>query len=225
MSTTEAAPVEAEQTADHGRGGKQRRRRLAVAAAVLVIIGAAGWWRLTTPQLQGGGTAGVSSEDHHVVTARGFRETVFVVPADSPGSSTIAFGVHNAGRLPVELLDVWPNTDDPMCFWQTSERWFQDDPSYIGILDDRARPAAGAVLPPGGYATIWVTGAHPDPDGCVHGAINTYDDVEVIVRVAGRTSTTRVPLGYTFGYTDEPEILRDFYDVEVVPPSTGQGGG
>jgi hypothetical protein len=47
----------------------------------------------------------------------------------------------------------------------------------------------------------------------------------VIARVGGRTSTTRVPLGYTFGYADEPEILRDFYDVEVVPPSTRQGVG
>lgn len=40
-----------------------------------------------------------------------------------------------------------------------------------------------------------------------------------IVRTGGRTTTTRIPLGYTFGYTDDPESLRTSYGVEVRPPS------
>ena len=44
-------------------------------------------------------------------------------------------------------------------------------------------------------------------------------DVEVIARIGGRTSTTRVPLGFTFGYTDDPEMIRDFYDVQVITRS------
>jgi hypothetical protein len=161
----------------------------------------------------------VSSADHEVVWASGFREELFVVPADGPGTSTVAFEIHNDGPLAVELVDVWPSMDDPQCFWQPSERWFQDDPRYLGVLDDRARPAVGAVLPPGAFATVWVTGAHLDPDGCVHGALASVDDVEVIARVGGRTFTTRVSLGYTFGYTDDLEMVRNFYEIRILPPT------
>jgi hypothetical protein len=42
--------------------------------------------------------------------------------------------------------------------------------------------------------------------------------VEVVARIGGRTSTTHVPLGFTFGYTDDPEMVRDFYDVRVLRP-------
>lgn len=88
----------------------------------------------------------------------------------------------------------------------------------MGELDERARPAEGAVLAAGASATIWITGAHPDPGGCRHDGLNLHEDVEVKVRIAGRTSTTRVPLGYTFGYSDDPEAVQSFYDYRVLPP-------
>jgi hypothetical protein len=192
---------------------------------LLLFVGLSVWWVLTAPRLEGGGLASVSSADHDVVSATGLRENVYVVPADGTGESTLAFGIHNEGPFAVELVDVWPSLEEPACFWQPSERWFQDDPRYMGILDDRARPAAGAVLAPGASATVWITGAHPDPDGCVHEGINLHDDVEVIARTAGRTSTTRVPLGYTFGYSDNPESLRASYDFRVLPPTTSPPDG
>jgi hypothetical protein len=114
---------------------------------------------------------------------------------------------------------------EPLCFWQPTERWYQDDPRYMGILDDRARPARGARLAAGRSATFWITGAHPDPDRCEHAAINLYDDVEVVTRAAGRTSTTRVALGYTFGYTDDPEQLRSSFEYRVIPPTKRRPGG
>jgi hypothetical protein len=110
-------------------------------AGVLLGVGLGAWWLATTPRLEGGGIASVSSADHEVVWASGLGEQVYVVPSDGPGSSTVAFGLRNDGPLPVELVDVWPNMDDPGCFWQPSERWFQDDPRHLGSLDDRARPA------------------------------------------------------------------------------------
>lgn len=193
-------------------------------AVILPCVAVGAWWLVTTPKLEGGGLAHVSSADHEVVAATGLREVVYVVPADGPGSSTLAFGIHNDGLLPVELVDVWPGMDDPLCFWQPRERWFQDDPRYMGILDERARPAVGATLAPGKSATIWITGAHPDPDRCEHVGINLYDDVEVVARAGGRTSTTRVALGYTFGYSDDPESLRSSFGYRVFPP-TKPGSG
>lgn len=217
---TDVAPSGSQERQSEGRRPGHRRKLLVGAVLVLVCAGLSAWWLVTTPRLGSGGVAGVSSTDHVVVSASGLRENAYVVPADGPGRTTLAFGMHNDGLLAVELVDVWPSTDEPPCFWQPSERWFQDDPRYMGVLDDRARPAAGAVLAPGASATVWITGAHPDPDGCVHGGINLHDDVEVIIRAGGRTSTTRVALGYTFGYSDDPESLRASYDYRVVPPRT-----
>lgn len=218
MSIVESAQAGTQETPDADRRPRRRpSRRVVAASVVLLLLALSAWWALTTPQLAGGGIAGVSSPDHEVVAARGMREQVFVVPADGPGSSTIAFGIHNEGRLAVELVDVWPTMDEPMCLWQPSERWIQDDPRYLGVLDDRARPAAGAVLAPGASATVWITGAHPDPGGCVHDGITLHDDVAVVARIGGRTSTTRFPLDYTFGYSDDPESLRTSYDVQVLP--------
>jgi hypothetical protein len=171
MSTVTTGPVATEGTSG-GPPPSWRRRGVAVAVVVLGV-GLGAWWLATTPRLEGGGIASVSSADHEVVWASGLGEQVYVVPSDGPGSSTVAFGLRNDGPLPVELVDVWPNMDDPGCFWQPSERWFQDDPRHLGSLDDRARPAPGAVLAPGVAATVWVTGAHPDPGGCVHEALNT----------------------------------------------------
>lgn len=219
MSSIDSAPTGAQETSDGARR-PSRRRLLIGMALVLLCAGLTAWWLVTTPKLEGGGVAGVSSGDHEVVAATGLGESVYVVPADGHGSSTLAFGIHNRGPLAVELRDVWPGMAEPMCFWQPSERWFQDDPRYMGVLDHRARPAVGAVLAPGASATLWITGAHPDPDRCVHGGINLYDDVEVVVRMGGRTSAARIPLGYTFGYSDHPESLRDSYDYRVLPPRT-----
>jgi len=62
----------------------------------------------------------------------------------------------------------------------------------VPVLD--LAKVAGTVLAPGAYAGVWITGAHPDPEGCVHaGGFNTYDDVEVIARIGGRTSTSVCP--------------------------------
>lgn len=224
MSITESVPTATQERQDGGRRSSRRRKLVAGLAVVLISAALSAWWLITTPMLEGGGLAGVSSADHEVVSASGLHENVYVVPADGPGSSTIAFGIRNEGPLAVELVDVWPSLDEPMCFWQPTERFFQDDPRYMGVLDDRARPAAGAVLAPGTSATVWITGAHPDPDGCVHGGINLHDDVEVIVRTGGRTSTTRVPLGYTFGYSDDPDSLRASYDYRVLPPRSSTSG-
>ena len=222
---TDAVRAGAQTSRDGARRSSRRGRLLAGLAGLVVCVGLSAWWLLTTPRLAGGGVAGVSSSDHDVVSAGGLREQVYVVPADGAGRSTLAFGIHNEGPLAVELIDVWPGTDGPTCMWQPSERWFQDDPRYIGVLDDRARPAAGAVLAAGRFATVWLTGAHPDPDRCVHEGINLHDDVQVVVRVGGRTSTTRVPLGYTFGYSDDPESLSKSYDYRVVPPLDAPSGG
>lgn len=156
--------------------------------------------------------------------ATGFRETVYVVPADETGSSTLAFGIYNHGRLPVKIVEVWPDADETLCFWTPSQRWFQDDPRYMGVLDDRAQPAEGAVLGPGRSATIWITGSHPNPARCVHAGMNVHDDVELTVRVLGRASTTHVPLGYTFGYSDDPTALRTSYEYRVLPPRPQSNG-
>lgn len=150
---------------------------------------------------------------------------VALVPADGPGRSTLSLSIHNDGRLPVELVDVWPRMAEPLCFWQPSERWYQDDPRYMGVLDDRARPAVGATLAPGGTATVWITGAHPDPGRCEHAGLTLIDDVEVVVRAGGRTSSTRVALGYTFGYSDDPGSLRTSFGVRVLPPRPATRGG
>lgn len=224
MSTTDLVPAGTHDKHDGAGPSSSRRKLLVGPAVVLLFAGLSAWWLGTTPRLAGGGLAGVSSTDHEVVSASGLRESVYVVPADGAGSSTLVFGIHNQGPLPVELVDVWPSMADPTCIWQPSVRWFQDDPRYMGVLDDRARPAAGAVLASGTSATVWLTGAHPDPDGCVHDGITSHDDVEVITRTAGRTSTTRVPLGYTFGYSDDPASLRDFYDYRVLPPTESPSG-
>lgn len=211
MSTVATDQVATEGTA--GGPPTSWRRRRAAATVVVLCVGHGAWWLVTTPRLEGGGVEGVSSVDHEVIWASGLREEVFVVPADGPGRSTIAFGLRNDGPLPVELVDVWPSMDDPLCFWQPSERWFQDDPRHVGSPDDRAQPATGAVIAPGVTATVWITGAHPNPDACVHEALNSYDDVEIVTRMGGRTSSTRVPLGFTFGYTDDPEMIRGKYSV------------
>ena len=171
-----------------------RRRWVAAVAVALLCAGLGAWWLVTSPRLDGGGFASVSSADHEVVWASAFDEDVFAVTADGPGSTTLAFGLRNDGLLPVELVDVWPSMADPLCYWQPSERLLQDDPRAQYVLDDRARPVAGTVLAPGAYAGVWITGAHPDPEGCVHaGGFNTYDDVEVIARIGGRTSTSVCP--------------------------------
>lgn len=217
-----AAPAEPDVSEPHAR---RRPKVLAAALVVLLLAAFSVWWFVTTPKLVGGGLAHVSSPDHEVVMATGLREVVYVVPADGSGSSTLAFGIHNDGPLPVEIVDVWPSTDDPLCFWRPRERWFQDDPRHMGVLDKRARPAVGATLAPSTSATIWITGAHPDPTGCEHAAINLHDDVEVVTRAGGRTSTTRVALGYTFGYSDDPESLRSSFDYRVLPPTTVSPGG
>lgn len=224
MSATESAPAGTGRTANDDRGDNASRRRAAVVGVVLLVAGLGAWSWLTTPRLEGGGLAGVTSSDQEFVLARGFHGTVFVVPAHGPGDSTIAFEVRNAGPLAVELVEVWPNEDIPSCFWQPHERWFQDDPRHRGVLDDRARPAEGAVIAPGGSATVWVTGAFAGLTSCIRGVLVTHDDVEVIVRIGGRTSTTRVPLGYTFGYSDDPEMLRSSYDVQVLPPTDPSDG-
>ena len=221
---SESAPAAPPSTGGGKARARRRRRLLAGSALALVLLLVGAWWILTTPKLTGGGLAHVSSPDHEIVLATGLREVVYVVPATGRGSSTIAFGVHNDGPMPVELVDVWPSMADPLCFWQPTERWFQDDPRYMGILDERARPAIGATLAPGTSATIWITGAHPDPDGCEHAGINLYDDVEVVARSGGRTSTTRVALGYTFGYSDEPESLRSSFEYRVLPPTQPDAG-
>ena len=198
---------------------------LAVVVVLLLCAGLGGWWWATTPRLDGGdGLASVSSSDHEVVTARGLDELVFAVPADGPGESTVGFTIRNDGPLPAELVEVWPSDDDPLCFWQPNERRFQDDPRLQGTLDDRARPATGAVLEAGGSATVWVTGAHPDPDGCTHAGLNHSEEVEVVARIGGRTSTTRVPLGFTFGYADDPEMLRGLFEVRVLSPEETSDG-
>lgn len=218
MSVTESVPVAMQERQDEAVRSS-RWRKLVIGLAVVLLSAALGaWWLVTTPRLEGGGTAGVYSSDHEVGWATGLREIVYVVPADGPGQSTLAFGIHNAGPLAVELVDVWPSVEDAMCFWQPGGRWFQDDPRYMSVLDDRARPAAGAVLASGRSATVWITGAHPDPEGCAHAGISLHDDVEVIVRTGGRTSKTRVPLGYMFGYSDDPASLRASYDYRVLPP-------
>lgn len=219
MSMTESVAA-GERDRQHGDAPSRRWKLLAGLGVLLLFVGLGVWWVLTTPKLGGGFTASVSSADHNVVWASGLRENVYVVPADGRGSSTLAFGIHNDGPLAVELVDVWPSTEVPTCMWQASERWFQDDPRYMTVLDDRARPATGAVLAPGTSATVWITGAHPDPDGCVHAGLTLHDDVEVIVRTGARTSTKRVPLGYTFGYSDDPDSLRASYVFRVLPPTS-----
>lgn len=219
MSTIATEPVVSEGAAPRRSTG-ERRPRVLVALAVL-IVGLGVWWWATAPRLEGGGVAGVSSADHDVVWASGLREDVFVVPADGPGSSTIVLGLRNDGRLPVELVDVWPSRDEPRCSWRPSERWLTDD---HGPLGGRARAVSGAVLEPGAHASVYVTGAVRDPAGCAHAALTSVDDVEVVARVGGRTSTSRVPLGYSFGYADDPDVVRSFYEVRVLPPSEPPAG-
>ncbi|MTV27055.1 hypothetical protein FTX61_16770 [Nitriliruptoraceae bacterium ZYF776] len=195
--------------------GPPRRswRRRGVAAAVVVVLVA--WWLLTIPRLGGGFIVGVSSADHEVVTARGLREDVYVIPSFGPGSATVAFGLSNHGLLPVEIVDVWPEHDEPMC-WRPSERQLEVEPA-AGDLD-RLPSAIGAVLPPGEGAVVWITGAH-DPDTCgSHVSLRSVDEVEVVVRIAGRTSTRQVPLGFIFGFAEDPTMLHDFYELDVVTP-------
>lgn len=194
------------------------RGPLVAALLAAAVLGLVAWWWLTVPHLEGGGIAAVSSSDHEVVMGTGMDETVFVVPADTAGESLLAFTLHNAGRFPVELVDVWPSTDDPMCLWQPRRRGFRDEPQTMYTWDGPSRPVAGAVLAPGGHAVVWIAGAHPDPAGCEHGAFTTIEDVEVIARIGGRTSSLRVPLGYSFGWSDEPRRLEDSFGVEVIPP-------
>lgn len=215
MSTTGTIRPQVEDGEDTSR---PRRRRWLVPTVVMVAtVALVVWWRLTTPRLDGGGLASVSSEDHEVVMGTGLDETVFVVPADG-GESLLAFGLYNHGPLPVELVDVWPGMDDPMCHWQPTGRELRDDPRTMYTWDGPSRPVAGAVLPPDGQAVLWIAGAHPDPDGCQHDGINLFEDVEVVARIGGRTSSVRVPLGYTFGYTDDPRQLEDSFGVEVLGP-------
>lgn len=225
MSLIDSAPAGTQERQDGARHSSSRRKLLVGLSLVLLGAGVSAWWLITTPRLEGGGTAGVFSSDHEVVWASGLRESVYVVPADGAGSSTLAFEIRNEGRLAVELVDIWPSVEEPTCFWQPSGRWFQDDARYMGVLDDRARPAAGAVLAAGKSATVWITGAHPNPNGCVHAGINLHDDVEVIIRTGGRTSTERVPLGYTFGYSDDPESLSNSYNYRVLLPRKPPSGG
>lgn len=215
MSTTETirSPTEDGQITSRSRWRRWPVPAVAVVATVALVV----WWQLTTPRLEGGGLAGVWSEDHEVLMGTGLEETVFVVPADG-GESLLAFGLHNRGPLPAELIDVWPGMDDPMCRWQPSGRELRDDPRTMYTWDGPSRPVAGAVLPPGGQAIIWVAGAHPDPDGCEHAGIDLYEDVEVVARLGGRTSSVRVPMGYTFGYSDDPRQLEDAFGVEILGP-------
>lgn len=219
MSATEAATVPVAATVDAPRS--PRRRRAAAAFSIVLICALlVAWWFLTTPRLEEGSLGGVWSADHDVVWATGLDENVYVVTADGPGLTTIGFGVANTGHLPVEIVNIWPSEDSPLCSWRPIERFLQDDPQLIGVLDDRARPAEGAVLAPGTQATVWLTGSMPDPKACEHsGGISSHHDVEVVARVGGRTSSARVPLTYTFGYSDDPQVLRDFYDVRVLPPT------
>lgn len=219
MSATEAVPVPVAATVDAPRS--RRHRRVATTSVIVLVCALlVAWWFITTLRLEEGGFGGVSSADHEVVWATGLDENVYVVSADGPGLTTVGFGVVNTGPVPVEIVDIWPSEDSPLCSWRPIERSFQDDPQRMGVLDDQARPAQGAILAAGAQATVWLTGSMPDPAACEHsGGINTHDDVEVVARVFGRTSSARVPLTYTFGYSDDPQVLQDYYDVRVLPPT------
>lgn len=197
------------------------RGRRGLAIGVLAVAVAAGaWWWLSTPSLSSGGVASVTSPDHdvHVVTGPG-HTTQYVVPADTPGETTLVFELGNEGRLPLRLVDVWPDDEDPSCWWTPRLRELRDDPRTMYSRDEPSRPAVGATIPPGGFATVWLTGAqHDSTMPCYHGGMAVHDTVDVVVAIAGRTSTVAVPLGYSFAYADDPEKITEQYGVTVVPP-------
>lgn len=202
--------------------GSRRRRTLMVSVCLLALVG--GWWWLSSPALGSGGAWGVWSADHDIVRVTGPDTEMYVVPADTAGETTLMFELRNEGRLPVRLVDVWPDPPPSSCFWAPRVRELREDPATMYTRDGVARPAAGATITAGASATVWITGAHPNPSRCTHGGTSIQDTVEVVVAIAARASTVRAPLGYAFAYTDQPERSTDHYGVEVVPRDPERGG-
>lgn len=195
----------------------QGRRGLTIGVLVVGLV-VAGWWWASTPSMSSGGATGVWSADHEVHLVRGHGNDLHLVPADTPGETMLVLELTNEGRLPVTLVDVWPDTERPSCGWTPRVRQLRDDRRTMFTYDSPAREAVGATIPAGQQATVWLTGSQRDPSECVHAGMRHHEMVDVVVRVAGRTSTVSLPLGYAFGYTDDPRELTDLYGVTVQPP-------
>jgi hypothetical protein len=215
MSMTTESPVTVNGAAD--RVPARRRRWVALIGVALL---AGGWWWASTPRLDSGLLSGVWSADHEIIRVEGPETTMYVVPAGH-GETTLAFALQNTGPLPLKIIDVWsdlPGQED-LCFWSPTRRELRSDPQQMFTYRSAAEEARGAVVTAGQWATVWITGAHPNPDRCTHDGATVKAAVDVTVSIAGRRSTRAVPLGYLFAYTDDPVAHTRPYGSSVIVPS------
>lgn len=208
-----------------GEGGV-RGRWWVTGLMALALLGAAYVWA-STPRFTDGGVSGVSSPDQPVFSylERDGLDSFTTYVADIHATSaTAVVGFVNDGLLPVTLLEVWPD-DAPFCF-QPTQRVIRTGNDVANPLVP-GRPLAGTVVGRGELVSLWITGqfeadcvtfADPEFSGT---SLLFVDDIDVVVSVAGRQSTVRIPLNYQFGWTDDPEVFtHDREDVRRLPPQS-----
>jgi hypothetical protein len=213
-----ALDVRTSNTPAEDRPPRPRSRRWRAAGIVLAIMSFATWWWMSTPRFEGGGFAGAWSDEHDILRVNGPGELLFILPANEPGTTSIAFEMRNTGRLPLTVRELWPDHEYG-CFWVPAVRAARTEPATMYSSHGGAQPAEGLRLPPGGSAVVYLTGGHEDPAGCRHDGMTSVGTVEVVASVAGRTSTTHVPLGYRLGWADDPTGFAEQYGVEVLHPT------
>lgn len=198
----------------------RRVRRWSLAALVLATVVLAGTWAwASTPQLATGSAWGVSSDDHPVLEVTSYTgPDLFVVPADSEGTSTVLLTLRNQGPVALTLLDVWPEDAELGCGWGPVERRVRTDPQTMFTADAPAVPVRGAVVEPGDEVAVWLDGAMND-SSCANEALSSLPVVPVDVRILGRTSRVEVALDqFQLGWTDDLDGYAEQDLTTLTPP-------
>ncbi len=185
-----------------------RRRRGLLAAAVaagVVAVAAVGgvWWAGTTdPLARGSGTLGVLSEVAPVAAVNApFASTAFIATYVEGERLALRFPITSTSRLPVRITEVFPRKDRISCGWVPDRV-----ETSTGYAED-FRPFEPFWLSQGETVDLLVSGVF----GCggrqgAQTGLTSYDAVPVRWSAGGVVSrTTRVPTGYDFGWTANPE--------------------
>lgn len=188
----------------------RRRWIFGVVFIVIAVAASATWWWLSTPRVDHGMAYGVFSDDHDILEIRSVTgPDMTVLPADQDGTATVMVTLRNDGRVPVTLLDVWPEEHELGCGWGPSERRLRTDPDLMFSDQGTTAPLPGASIAPGAEVAVYLEGAMNRPAECVNEALSSMGSIPVEVRVLGRESTVEVDLTNHLGWTDAFDSYAD----------------
>jgi len=189
------------------------RRRWQVLAALVAgaVVVTALWWATAVDPLEpGSGGYGVVSDVAPVASLRlPSGETAYVATYVAGERVALQFPLTNTGRVPVRVTEVFPVADQVICGWVV------DRVETSVSLAGNYRPFEPFWLSPDEIVDLSVSGRF-DCDGRegLQQGLASYDGVPVRWSVGGVVPrTTRVSMGYSFGWTENPEqFLTDLVD-------------